>query len=63
MGGMHNLENIISNNDKNLGPVGIDVEHYIKLGLDQLLDPSTYEFLTEEQTDHDIQDLRSAIHA
>jgi hypothetical protein len=54
---------IIANADKNLGPVGIDVEHYIKLGLDHLLDPSTYELLTEDQADHDICDLRSAIHA
>jgi hypothetical protein len=37
IGGMHNLENIISNTDKNLGSVGINVEHYIKLGLDHLL--------------------------
>ena len=35
--------------DKNLGPVGIDTEVYIKLGLDHLLDPSTYALLTEEQ--------------
>ncbi len=40
---------IIANADKNLGPVGIDVEHYIKLGLDHLLNPSTYELLTEDQ--------------
>ena len=42
---------IIANTNKNLGPVGIDVEHYIKLGLDHLLDPSTYELLTESQAD------------
>jgi hypothetical protein len=54
---------VIVNADKNLGPVGIDVKHYIKLGLDHLLDPSTYELLTKEQADHNIQDLRSAIHA
>ena len=31
---------IIANTNKNLGPVGIDVEHYIKLGLDHLRDTS-----------------------
>ena len=40
---------IIANTDKNLGPVGINMEHYIKLRLDHLLDPSTYELLTESQ--------------
>ena len=40
--------------DKNLGPVGIDTEVYIKLGLDHLLDPSTYALLTEEQAAEDI---------
>jgi hypothetical protein len=54
---------IIANADKNLGPVGIDMKHCIKLGLDHLLDPSTYELLTKEQADNDIQDLWSAIYA
>ena len=54
---------IIANADKNLGPVGINVEHYIKLGLDHLLDPSTYELLTEEQANHDIEVLWRDIHA
>ncbi len=54
---------IIANTDKNLGPVGIDVKHYIKLGLYHLLDPSTYVFLTEDQADQDIHDLGLAIHA
>jgi hypothetical protein len=54
---------IIANADKNLGPVGINVEHYIKLGLDHLLDPSTYVFLTKDQADQDIHDLGLAIHA
>jgi len=48
---------IIANADKNLEPVGIDVEHYIKLGLDHLLDPSAYELLTEEQANQDIDVL------
>ncbi len=54
---------IIANADENLGPVGIDVEHYIKLGLDHLLDPFTYVFLTNDQADQDIHDLGLAIHA
>jgi hypothetical protein len=54
---------IIANADKNLGPVGIEVEHYIKLGLDHLLDSSTYELLTEDQAKDDAVTLRSAIHA
>jgi len=53
----------IANADKNLGPVGIDVEHYIKLGLDHLRDPSTYELLTESQADQDIVILWKDIHA
>jgi hypothetical protein len=54
---------IIANADKNVGPMGINVEHYTKLELDNLLDPSTYLFLTEDQADQDIHDLRLAIHA
>ena len=54
---------IIANADKNLGPVGIDVEHYIKLGLDHSLDSSTYKLLTESQTNQDIGNLWKEIHA
>jgi hypothetical protein len=54
---------IITNADKNLGPVSIDVEHYIKLGLDHLLDPSTYELLTEDQANQDIDVLWQDIYA
>jgi hypothetical protein len=43
--------------------VGIDVEHYIKLGLVHLLDPSTYKLLTEEQANQDIDVLWRDIHA
>lgn len=53
---------IIANADKNLGPVGINVEHYIMLGLDHLLDPSTYELLTESQANQDITILWKDIH-
>jgi hypothetical protein len=48
---------IIANANKNLGPVSIGAEHYIKLGLDHLLDSSTYEMLTEEQANQDIDTL------
>ena len=53
---------IIANADKNLGPVGIDVEHYIKLGLTHLLDISTYKILSEEQAEQDTNALRQDIH-
>ena len=53
---------IIANADKNLGPVGIAVEHYIKLGLDHLLDTSTYELLTEDQANQDTDALRRDIY-
>ena len=48
--------------NKNLGPVGIDTEEYIKLGLDHLLDPSTYTLLTEEQAAEDINKLQDDIY-
>ncbi len=54
---------IIANANKNLGPVGIGTKHYIKLGLDHLLDSSTYKLLTKDQADQDIHDLGLAIHA
>ena len=37
---------IIASANKNLGPVGVDTEDYIKMGLDHLLDPLTYSLLT-----------------
>ena len=43
--------------------MGIDVEKYIKLGLDHLLDPATYEMLTETQAEQDIDALWRDIHA
>jgi hypothetical protein len=48
---------IIAQADKNLGPVGIDVEDYIKLGLEHLLDTLTYKMLTETQAARDIHEL------
>jgi len=54
---------IIAHADKNLGPVGIDVEHYIKLGLDHLQDTSTYKLLSEEQASHEIDTLWQEMHA
>jgi hypothetical protein len=49
---------IIASADKNLGPVGVDTEDYIKMGLDHLLDPFTYTLLTKEQAVKDIDKLR-----
>jgi hypothetical protein len=54
---------IIASADKNLGPVGIDTEDYIKLGLDHLLDPSTYTLLSEKQAADDIDKLRADIYS
>ena len=54
---------VIANADKNLGPVGIDIEHYIKLGLDHLLDASTYELLTEDKAKQEIDALWQDIYS
>jgi hypothetical protein len=53
---------IIASAAKNLGPVGIDTEDYIRLGLDHLLDPSTYTLLTNKQAAKDIDKLRADIY-
>jgi hypothetical protein len=53
---------IIASADKNLGPVGVDTEDYIKMGLDHFLDPSMYTLLTEEQAAKDIDKLRAEIY-
>ena len=39
---------IIASADKNMGPVGVNTEDCIKMGLDHLLDPLTYTLLTRE---------------
>ncbi len=54
---------IIASADKNLGPVGVNTEDYIKMGLDHLLDPSMYTLLTEEQAAKDIDKLWADIHS
>jgi hypothetical protein len=54
---------IIAQADKNLGPVGIDVKDYIKLGLEHLLDTLTYKMLTETQAARDIHELREEIYS
>ncbi len=54
---------IIAQVDKNLGPVGIDVGDYIKLGLDHLLDVSTYGMLTEAQAEGGVQVLQEEIYS
>jgi hypothetical protein len=48
---------IIAQADMNLGPVGIDIEDYIKLGLEHLLDTLTYKMLMEAQAVRDIQEF------
>jgi hypothetical protein len=54
---------IIASADKNLGPVGVDTEDYIKMGLDHLLDPLMYTLLTEEQAAEDIDKLQADIYS
>ena len=53
---------LIASADKNLGPVGIETEQYIKLGLDHLLDTSTYKLLTERDAHQDALDLKTEIY-
>jgi hypothetical protein len=54
---------IIVQADKNLRPVEIDVNDYIKLGLGHLLDTSTYKMLTETQAARDIHELQEEIYS
>ena len=42
--------------------MGINTDYYIRLGLDHLLDPSTYTQLTEEQAAQDIDKLPAGIY-
>ena len=45
----NNKSVIIAHADKNLGPVGVDAEQYIRWGLEEhLLDPTTYQLISEE---------------
>jgi hypothetical protein len=57
-----NTSTLIDSVDKNLGPVGINAERYIKLGLEHLLDLSTYEFLSKQQDHQDAINLESQIY-
>ena len=57
-----NFENLIAGADKNLGPVGIEPEWYIQLGLSHLHDKSTYKFLTERNADQDATALKAEIY-
>jgi hypothetical protein len=54
---------IIASTNKNLGPVGVHTEDYIKMGLDHLLNPSMYTLLTEEQAAKDIDKLWADIYS
>ena len=53
---------LIASADKNLGPVGIETEQYIKLGLDHLLDTSTYKLLTKREAHQDALELNAEIY-
>jgi hypothetical protein len=48
---------LIASANKNLGPVGIETERYIKLRLDHLLDTSMYKLLTKRDAHQDALDL------
>jgi hypothetical protein len=50
---------LIASADKNLGPVGIKTEQYIKLGLDHLFDTFRYKLLTERDAHQDDLDLKT----
>ena len=43
------LEVIFANADKNLGPVGVTLERYIRYGLKHLMDKNTYEIISEQE--------------
>ncbi len=53
---------LITSADKNLGPVGIQTERHIKLGLEHLLDTSTYELLTKHNAHQDTLSLKTMIY-
>ncbi len=47
----NNKNVIIAHADKNLGPVGVDAKQYIQWGLQEhLLDPTTYQLISEIET-------------
>jgi hypothetical protein len=53
---------LIASADKNLGPIGIETEQYIQLGLEHLLDTLTYELLTKHNTHQDVLALKTKIY-
>ncbi len=53
---------LITSADKNLGPVGIETERRIKLGLKHLLDTSTYELLTKHNGHQDALSHKTTIY-
>jgi hypothetical protein len=57
-----NTSTLIDSTDKNLGPVGIEADLYIKLGLEHLLDLLTYKLLSEQQAHQDAINLESQIY-
>ena len=47
--------------DKNLGPVAVTLEQYIKDGLIHLMDASTYEIISEQEALERDEELRTNI--
>ena len=52
---------VIAQADKNLGPVAVALDRYIKDALAHLQDKSTYTIISEEQAQAEAKDLRQAI--
>jgi hypothetical protein len=53
---------LIASADKNLGPIRIETERYIQLGLGHLLDTSTYKLLTKHDAHQDALALKTKIY-
>jgi hypothetical protein len=53
---------LIASANKNLGPFGIETEQYIQLGLEHLLDTSTYKLLTKHNAHQDALPLKTKIY-
>jgi hypothetical protein len=59
----NNKNVIIAHANKNLGPVGVDTEQYIQWGLQEhLLDPTTYQLISEEDAKIAANDLYTTIY-
>jgi hypothetical protein len=53
---------LIASANKNLGPIGIETERYIQLGLEHLLDTLMYKLLTNHDAHQDALALKTKIY-